>query len=84
MAPIAHGADGGASIRVPASRNGLAGLKPTRGLVTTVAADLEGLATNGVLTRRVADTAPPLDVLARHDPAAWWSPPAPPRSFTRR
>jgi amidase len=29
----------------------------------------------------VADTAAALDVLARHDPAAWWSPPAPPRSF---
>ncbi len=82
MAPIAHGADGGASIRVPASCNGLVGLKPTRGLVTNVAVDLEGLATSGVLTRTVADTAAALDVLARHDPAAWWSPPTPHRSFT--
>ena len=77
MAPIAHGADGGASIRVPASCNGLVGLKPTRGLITNVAVDLEGLATSGVLTRSVADTAAALDVLARHDPAAWWSPPTP-------
>ena len=81
MAPIAHGADGGGSIRIPASCNGLVGLKPTRGLVTNVAVDLEGLATSGVLTRSVADTAAALDVLARHDPAAWWSPPTPPRSF---
>ena len=81
MAPIAHGADGGASIRVPASCNGLVGLKPTRGLVTNVAVDLEGLATSGVITRTVADTAAALDVLARHDPAAWWSPPTPHRSF---
>jgi amidase len=81
MAPIAHAADGGASIRVPASCNGLVGLKPTRGLVTNVAVDLEGLATSGVLTHSVTDTAAALDVLARHDPAAWWSPPTPPRSF---
>jgi amidase len=81
MAPIAHGADGGGSIRIPASCNGLVGLKPTRGLVTNVTVDLEGFATNGVLTRSVADTAAAIDVLARHDPAAWWSPPTPRRSF---
>jgi amidase len=75
MAPIAHGGDGGGSIRIPASCNGLVGLKPTRGLVTNGAVDAEGLATNGVLTRTVCDTAAALDVLARHDPAAWWSPP---------
>lgn len=82
MAPIAHAADGGGSIRVPASCTGLVGLKPTRGLVTNATVDSEGLATNGVLTRSVADTAAALDVLARHDPAAWWSPPTPRRSFT--
>jgi amidase len=81
MAPIAHGADGGGSIRVPASCTGLVGLKPTRGLVTNLTVEDEGLATNGVLTRSVADTAAALDVLARHDPAAWWSPPTPRRSF---
>jgi amidase len=83
MAPIAHGGDGGGSIRIPASCNGLVGLKPTRGLVTNAAVDLEGLATNGVLTRTVADTAAALDVLARHDPAAWWSPPTMARSLSR-
>jgi amidase len=81
MAPIAHAADGGGSIRVPASCNGLVGLKPTRGLVTNVSVDSEGFATHGVLTRSVADTAAALDVLARHDPAAWWSPPARGRNF---
>ncbi len=81
MAPIAHGADGGASIRVPASCNGLVGLKPTRGAVTNVTVDAEGLATSAVLTRSVADTAAALDVLARHDPAAWWSPPNRQTSF---
>jgi amidase len=81
MAPIAHGEDGGGSIRIPASCNGLVGLKPTRGLVTNATVALEGLVTSGVLTRTVADTAAALDVLARHDPAAWWSPPAPRTSF---
>jgi amidase len=75
MAPIAHGGDGGGSIRIPASCTGLVGLKPTRGRVTSWAVDVEGFGTNGVLTRTVADAAAALDVLARHDPAAWWSPP---------
>jgi len=82
MAPIAHGGDGGGSIRIPASCNGLVGLKPTRGLVTSTAIDVEGFAANGVLTRTVADTAAALDVLARHDPAAWWSPPSPHECFS--
>ncbi|MEV5339615.1 amidase [Streptomyces sp. NPDC052676] len=82
MAPLAHAEDGGGSIRIPASCNGLVGLKPTRGLVTNEVVGLEGLATSGVVTRSVADTAAVLDVLARHDPGAWWSPPAPRRSFT--
>jgi amidase len=81
MAAIAHGADGGGSIRVPASCNGLVGLKPTRGLVTNRTVECEGLGTNGVLTRTVGDTAAALDVLARHDPAAWWSPPTPTTPF---
>ncbi|HJP77340.1 MAG TPA: amidase [Pseudonocardiaceae bacterium] len=81
MAPIAHAADGGGSIRVPASCNGLVGLKPTRGRVSNAVVEAEGFGVNGVLTRTVADTAAALDVLAQHDPGAWWSPPAPPTSF---
>ncbi|MER7753791.1 amidase [Kitasatospora sp. NPDC097643] len=81
MAPIAHAEDGGGSIRIPASCTGLVGLKPTRGLVTNTTVSVEGLGTSGVVTRSVADTAAALDVLARHDPGAWWSPPAPRRSF---
>src|SRR5262245_28935609 len=76
MAPIAHASDGGGSIRMPASCTGLVGLKPTRGRVTSLAVDVEGFGVNGVLTRTVADAAAGLDVVARHDPAAWWSPPA--------
>ncbi|MEV5318818.1 amidase [Streptomyces sp. NPDC052687] len=82
MAPLAHAEDGGGSIRIPASCTGLVGLKPTRGLVTNEVIGVEGLATSGVVTRSVADTAAVLDVLARHDPGAWWSPPSPRRPFT--
>ena len=81
MAPIAHAADGGGSIRVPASCNGLVGLKATRGRVTNGTVEVEGLATHGVVARSVADAATALDVLAHHDPAAWWSPPSPSASF---
>jgi amidase len=81
MAPIAHAEDGGGSIRIPASCTGLVGLKPTRGLVTNVSVVVEGMATSGVVTRTVADFAAALDVLARHDPGAWWSPPTRSASF---
>jgi amidase len=81
MAPIAHAEDGGGSIRIPASCNGLVGLKPTRGLVTNLVIEVEGFGTSGVLTRTVADTAAVLDVLARHDPGSWWSPPTPSHGF---
>jgi len=77
MVPIAHAGDGGGSIRIPASCNGLVGLKPTRGRVASTTVELEGLVTPGVLTRSVLDTAAAVDVLARHDPGSWWSPPTP-------
>ncbi|WP_030872387.1 amidase [Streptomyces sp. NRRL F-2747] len=77
MAPLAHAEDGGGSIRIPASCTGLVGLKPTRGLIAGATVAVEGLAGSGVITRAVADTAAALDVLTRHDPAAWWSPPTP-------
>ncbi|WP_217553543.1 amidase [Streptomyces sp. GbtcB6] len=82
MAPIAHAEDGGGSIRIPASCTGLVGLKPTRGLVGNATVVVEGLGVSGVVTRTVADTAAALDVLARHDPGVWWSPPSPRGSFT--
>src|SRR5262249_25478328 len=81
MAPIAHATDGGGAIRIPASCTGLVGLTPTGGLVPGLTVSLGGLAPSGVLTGTVADTAAALDVLARHDPAAWWSPPTPPAPF---
>ncbi len=77
MAALALAGDGGGSIRVPASCTALVGLKPTRGRVAGATVEMEGLATAGVLARTVADVAASLDVVAAHDPAAWWSPPTP-------
>ncbi|MEV4420215.1 amidase [Patulibacter sp. NPDC049589] len=65
MLPIAHGNDGGGSIRIPAAACGLVGLKPSRGRVT-LAPDLGWhlLVADGMLTRTVGDAAAALDVLA--------------------
>ena len=58
--PLAHGNDGGGSIRIPASVNGLVGLKPTRDRLaqdrTTRQLPVRIVA-DGVLTRTVRDTA---------------------------
>jgi amidase len=60
VVPLAHGNDGGGSIRIPAACCGLVGLKPSRGRL----ADVEGtekmlihIVCNGVISRSVRDTA---------------------------
>jgi amidase len=58
--PMAHANDGGGSIRLPASVNGLVGLKPTRGRVAQdrILRQLPvPISTDGVVTRSVRDTA---------------------------
>ncbi|HYZ82541.1 MAG TPA: amidase [Solirubrobacteraceae bacterium] len=79
MVPIAHGNDGGGSIRIPAACCGLVGLKPARGRVSVGPDSGHGyLVADGVLTRTVADTAALLDVLAGYEPGdATWAPPPP-------
>ena len=81
MFPVAHAGDGGGSIRIPASCCGLVGLKPSRGRVASSVPGWQGMATEGVLTRTVADAAAVLDVISAPDPDAWWNAPVPVRPF---
>jgi amidase len=87
MLPIAHGNDGGGSLRTPAACTGLVGLKASRGRVSR-GPDLgdSWLASDGVLTRTVADTALALDVLGGYEVGdATWAPrPAEPYALAMR
>ena len=70
--PIAHGNDGGGSIRIPAAACGLVGLKTSRGRFlgdpTTDQLPV-GIVVNGVLTRTVRDTAAFLASAERYQPS---------------
>jgi amidase len=76
MLPVAHGNDGGGSLRIPGACCGLVALKPSRGRVSR-GPDLGDsfLASDGVLTRTVTETAQVLDVLAGYEVGdATWAP----------
>lgn len=60
VVPLAHANDGGGSIRIPASVNGLVGLKPSRGRLAQEALTRKmpiRIVSDGVLSRSVRDTA---------------------------
>ena len=64
IVPIGHASDGGGSIRIPASCNGLVGLKPSRGRVSMAPlGDEAGFSVQLAVTYNVADTAALLDAV---------------------
>jgi len=84
IVPMAHGSDGGGSIRIPAAQCGLFGLKPSRGrnpMGPFVGEGWAGLACSHVISRSVRDSAAMLDVTSGPEVGDPYAAPAPARPF---
>ena len=82
---LAHASDGGGSTRVPASANGLVGLKPSRGRISwwpMIGESWAGAAVQGLLSKTVRDTALGLDLVSGPMPGDHYSLPRPVRRFS--
>ncbi|MBT4644544.1 MAG: amidase [Deltaproteobacteria bacterium] len=80
IVPVAHGGDGGGSIRMPSACCGTFGMKPTRGRNPLGPDNFElwhGMIVEGAITRTVRDSAAMLDCTAGPDVGApyWAEPP---------
>ncbi|WP_432180713.1 amidase [Streptomyces sp. NBC_00063] len=81
---LAHGNDAGGSIRIPATCNGLVGLKPSRGrssLGPAYHAIWNHSGEEGVLTRTVRDAAVGLDIIRGPGPGDLYHAPEPQRPY---
>lgn len=84
IVPVAHANDGGGSIRIPASANGLVGLKPSRARVSEgpyVGDSMSGLVNEFVVTRSVRDAAAILDFVQGPEPGDPYAAPPPERPY---
>jgi len=84
MVPVAHGSDGGGSIRLPAAACGLVGLKPTRGRVNIWPSTewVTPVSVQGFQTRTVRDLAGCMDFASGSLPGDPMAPPPPARPYS--
>jgi amidase len=84
IVPMAHGADGGGSLRIPAACCGVFGFKPSRGRMPSGPDCSElwlGYAVEHAITRSVRDSAALLDATLGAQPGDAYQLPAPVRPF---
>jgi amidase len=85
IVPMASANDGGGSIRIPASCNGLVGLKPSRGRITMgpqFGEAWNGATHEGVVTRSVRDSALYYDLMSGGSPGDPYTIQHPERPYT--
>jgi amidase len=85
IVPMAHANDGGGSIRIPASNNGLVGLKPTRQRISEgpmIGDVMSGVTVELCVSRSVRDTARLLEAVHGAAPGDPYVAPAPLRAYT--
>lgn len=86
MVPVAHGNDGGGSVRITAGQCGVVGLMPSRGRVSPGpmirnSDNVAGMMREGLIARSVRDIASVLDIVSGHCPGDAYCAPDPVRSF---